>query len=166
MKSSPAGRAGIQAVSLFGPKMGMAALCAAAPAATKTTAMLASSVMRLKVPPPEICCANFDLPAKGRSNICLIASETKRTLDGGGFVGAEEGVDLAHRERNALLGLLPRKDAGFGIRRQHRGFHRDRIRMGGNVVRQDQHRRLTLTHEIARHGEDEIRIGAVQPRPA
>src|SRR5258708_39768930 len=34
MKSSPAGRAGIQAVSLFGPKFGTVAVCPAGPAAS------------------------------------------------------------------------------------------------------------------------------------
>src|SRR6266566_3484811 len=34
MKSSPAGRAGIQAVSLFGPKFGVGATCPASPAAS------------------------------------------------------------------------------------------------------------------------------------
>src|SRR5438477_4376834 len=34
MKSSPAGRAGIQAVSLFGPKSGVGVVCPAGPAAS------------------------------------------------------------------------------------------------------------------------------------
>ena len=33
----------------------------------------------------------------------------------------EEGMDLAHRQRNPLLGLLPREHAHFGFRREHRG---------------------------------------------
>ena len=74
---------------------------------------------------------------------------------------AQERTDLAHRQRNSLLRLLPREHAHFRLRREHRGLHRDRIRMRRNIVRQDQHRRLATAHEIARHGEHEVGVGAV-----
>jgi len=32
-----------------------------------------------------------------------------------------------------------------------------------DIVRQDQHGRLTIAHEIARHREDEVGVGAVHP---
>ena len=73
----------------------------------------------------------------------------------------EERADLAHRQGNPLLGLLPRKHAHFGLRREHRGLHGDGVRMRRDIVRQDQHGRLAVAHEIARHGEDEVGIGAV-----
>ena len=73
------------------------------------------------------------------------------------LAGARAGTtDLADRERNALLRLLPRKQADFGVRRQHRGLHGDRVGMRRDIVGQDQHRRLAIAHEIARHREDEI----------
>ena len=73
----------------------------------------------------------------------------------------EEGTYLANRERNPLLRLLPRKHADFGVRRQHRGLHGDRVRMRRDIVRQNEHRRLAVAHEIARHREDEVGIGAI-----
>src|SRR5437899_3091321 len=79
-------------------------------------------------------------------------------------VRAQEGADLAHRERHPLFRLLPRKQADFSVRRQQRAFHGDRVRMRGDVIGQDQDRRPALANEIARHGEDEIRIGAIHPR--
>ena len=48
-------------------------------------------------------------------------------------------MDLAHRQGNPLLGLLPREHAHFGVWREHRGLHGDRIRMHRNVIRQDQY---------------------------
>src|SRR5690349_9040147 len=34
---------------------------------------------------------------------------------------AHERTNLAHRQRNPVLGLLPRIEAHFGFRREHRG---------------------------------------------
>jgi len=73
----------------------------------------------------------------------------------------EEGTHLAHRQGNPLLGLLPREHAHFGLRREHRGLHGDGVRMRRDIIRQDQQGRLTIAHEIARHREDEVGIGAV-----
>ena len=44
-------------------------------------------------------------------------------------MGPKEGTYLAHRQRYPLLGLLPREHAHFGLRREHRGFHGDGVRM-------------------------------------
>ena len=68
---------------------------------------------------------------------------------------------MAHRQGNPLLGLLPWVHAHFGLRREHRGLHGDGVRMRRDIVRQDQDGRLTLTHEIACHGVDEVRVAAV-----
>src|SRR5437667_3118630 len=76
----------------------------------------------------------------------------------------KEGTYLAYRYRNPLLGLLPRVHAHFGFRREHRGLHRNGIRMRRDIVRQDQYGRLAIAYEIARHGEDEIGFGAVHVR--
>jgi hypothetical protein len=67
-------------------------------------------------------------------------------------------MDLAHRQGNPLLGLLPREHAHFGLRRQHRGLHRHGIGMGRDIIGEDQDGRLAIAHEIARHGEDESGI--------
>src|SRR5216683_3655318 len=75
----------------------------------------------------------------------------------------EKGTNLAHRQGNPLLGLLPRENAHFGIWREHRRLHGDGVRMRRNVIRQDQHGRLALAHEIASHGEDEVGVGAIHP---
>ena len=40
-------------------------------------------------------------------------------------------------------------------------FHGDGVRVRRDIVGQDQHRRLAIAHEIARHREDEVGIGAV-----
>jgi hypothetical protein len=80
----------------------------------------------------------------------------------------EERAYLAHRQRNPLLGLLPREHAYFRIRREHRGLHGDGVGMGGDIIRQDQHGRLAITDEIARHSKNEVGIVAVhlgQQRP-
>src|SRR5579871_2179754 len=53
---------------------------------------------------------------------------------------AQERADLPDRQRNALLGLLPREHAHLGLWRQHRRFHGDGVGMGRNVVGQNQHR--------------------------
>src|SRR5258706_3689462 len=74
---------------------------------------------------------------------------------------AHERAYLAHRERNTLPGLLPRIEAHFGLRCEHRRFHGDGVRVRRNVVRQHQYGRLAVAHEIARHGDDEIGVGAV-----
>ena len=70
----------------------------------------------------------------------------------------QEGTYLAHCQRNSFLGFLPREHAHLGVRRQHRGFHRHRVRVCRDVVRQDEDRRLARAHEIARHGEDEVGV--------
>src|SRR5690349_15461813 len=76
-------------------------------------------------------------------------------------VRAQERADLAHRQRNPLLRLLPRKQADLGIRRQHRRLHRDVVGMRRDIVGQHQYRRLALADEIAVYREDEIRIVAI-----
>src|SRR5216683_3520978 len=73
----------------------------------------------------------------------------------------EEGTNLAYRQGNPLLGLLPREHAHFGIWREHRGLHGDGIRMRRDIIRQDKYGRLAIAHEIASHGEDEVGVGAV-----
>src|SRR6202023_1368060 len=76
----------------------------------------------------------------------------------------EEGMYLAHRQGNPLLGLLPREHAHFGPWREHRGLHGDGVGMPRDIVRQNQYGRLAAAHEIARHGENEVRFGAVHLR--
>ena len=56
----------------------------------------------------------------------------------------EEGTYLAHRQGNPLLGLFPREHAHFGLRREHRGLHGDGVWMRGDIVGQDQYRRLAI----------------------
>ena len=70
-------------------------------------------------------------------------------------------MDLAHRQRNPLLGLLPWEHAHFGLWREHRGLHGHSVGMRRDIIRQDQHGRLAIAHEIACHREDEVRVGAV-----
>src|SRR5215831_20726438 len=72
----------------------------------------------------------------------------------------QEGPYLAHCQGNPLLGLFPGEHAHFGLRREHRGLHGDGVWVGRDIVRQDQYRRLAIAHEIARHGEDEVGVGA------
>ena len=69
----------------------------------------------------------------------------------------EEGTYLAHRQGNPLLGLLPREHAHFGLRREHRGLHRDGVRMCRDIVRQDQDGVLARAHKIARDREQALR---------
>src|SRR5258708_18408775 len=76
----------------------------------------------------------------------------------------EEGVDLAHRQGNPLLRFLPGEHAHFRLRRQHRALHRDRVRMGRGIVRQDQNGCLATAQEIACHGENEVGIGLEHSR--
>ena len=73
----------------------------------------------------------------------------------------EEGAHVAHRFGNLFLGLLPRVDAHFRLRRETRALHGDGVGVRRHIVRQDQDGRLAVVHEIARHGEDEVRVGAV-----
>src|SRR6266487_6715593 len=68
----------------------------------------------------------------------------------------EEGTYLAHRQGNPLLGLLPWEHAHFGLRREHRGFHGDSVRMRRDIIRQDQYGRPAIAHEITCHTPDEI----------
>src|SRR5207249_150890 len=72
----------------------------------------------------------------------------------------KEGTYLAHGQGNPLLGLLPREHAHFALRREHRALHGDRVWMRRDVVWQDQYGRLATAHEITRHGEDEVGVGA------
>src|SRR2546426_8000381 len=57
----------------------------------------------------------------------------------------EEGMDLAHRQGNPLFGFFPREHAHFGFRREHRALHSDGVRVGRDIVRQDQNRGLATT---------------------
>ena len=43
-------------------------------------------------------------------------------------------------------------------------FHRDRVRMRRDIIRQDQNGRLAVAHEIAGHREDEVGISAIHLR--
>ena len=72
-------------------------------------------------------------------------------------------MDLAHCQGNPLLGLLPREHAYFGFGREHRGLHGHGVRMRRDIVRQDEHGRLAIAHEIARHRENKVGVGAVHP---
>ena len=45
----------------------------------------------------------------------------------------EEGPYLVHRQGNPLLGLFPRENAHFGLRREHRGVHCDCVRMRRDI---------------------------------
>src|SRR5262245_31266089 len=64
----------------------------------------------------------------------------------------EEGMNLAHRQRDSFLGFLPREHAHFGLWREHRTLHGDGVRVRGDLVRKNQDWVLATTHEIARHG--------------
>src|SRR5579872_2168210 len=70
----------------------------------------------------------------------------------------KEGMNLAHRQGDSLLRLFPREDAYFGFRREHRALHGDGVGVRGDLVRQDQNWVLATTHEIARHGKEEVRV--------
>src|SRR5262249_38703315 len=76
---------------------------------------------------------------------------------------SEEGTDLAHRQGDSLLGLLPRVDAYFRLRREHCALHRHGVRMRWDIVRHYEHGCRAVGHEIARKGEDEIGVGAEHP---
>src|SRR5215813_8747411 len=75
----------------------------------------------------------------------------------------EEGMNLAHRQRDSLLGFLPGEDAHLGFWRKHRALHGYGVWVRGNFVRQDQDWVLATPHEIACHGEDEIGVGFEHP---
>src|SRR5678815_4357637 len=75
----------------------------------------------------------------------------------------EEGMNLAHGQWYSLLGLLPREDAHFALRREHRALHGDGQWVRGDVVRQDQYRVLATPNEIAGHGEEEVGVGFEHP---
>ena len=47
-------------------------------------------------------------------------------------------MNLAHGQRNPLLGVLPREQTDFGSRREHRALHRDRVGVRRDIVGQDQ----------------------------
>ena len=71
----------------------------------------------------------------------------------------EEGMNLAHRQRDSLLGFLPGEDAHLGFWCKHRALHGDGVWVRGNFVRQDQDRILATPHKITGHGEHEVRVG-------
>jgi len=76
----------------------------------------------------------------------------------------EEGMDLAHRQRNPLFGLFPREDAHFGIwARASRTPWRRRKGARGRRPAGPRNRVLATTHEIACQGEDEVGIGFEHP---
>ena len=58
----------------------------------------------------------------------------------------EEGADVAYRQRDLVLGVLPRVEAHLRVRRQMHRLHRDGVRVRRHVVRQDQDRRLAVAH--------------------
>ena len=74
----------------------------------------------------------------------------------------QEGPYLPHRQRDPLLGLLPREHAYLGFRREHRGLHGDCVGMCRDIIGEYQHGRLAITHETACHGPNEVRISAVE----
>jgi hypothetical protein len=71
----------------------------------------------------------------------------------------EEGMNLAHRQGDSLLGFFPREHAHFGLGREQRALHGDSVWMRGDLVRQHQDWVLAITHETAGHGEDEVGVG-------
>src|SRR5579859_5045216 len=90
--------------------------------------------------------------ARGSSMVELApaaASCEHRRLSRSWAMCSEERMYLAHRQRNSFLGLLPREDAHFGLRREHRGLHGHGVWMRRDIVRQDQYGRLAIAHEIA-----------------
>src|SRR5262245_5597900 len=68
----------------------------------------------------------------------------------------EEGMDLAHSQRNPLFRLFPGENAHFGFRCEHRALHGDVVRVRRNIVRQNQDGVLATSYEIPCHGEDEV----------
>jgi len=54
-----------------------------------------------------------------------------------GLMRLEEGMNLAHRQRDSILGFLPREQAHLGLGREHGTFHGDGVGVGGDLVRQD-----------------------------
>ena len=69
-------------------------------------------------------------------------------------------MDVAHGQGNPILGFFPGEQAHFGFRREHRRLHGDGVRVGRDIVGQDQNLALAATHEIPRHGEEEVGVGA------
>src|SRR5215472_13830115 len=65
-------------------------------------------------------------------------------------------MNLAYRQGNSLLRLLPWEYAHLGLWCEHRALHSDGVRVRRDIVRQDQDRILATTHELACHGEDEV----------
>src|SRR5882724_796958 len=89
---------------------------------------------------------------------------TARLAGGGhGSVRPKEVAHLAHRLGNQALRLLPGVEAHVGLRGQTHDLHGYGVWVRRDVVRQDQYRCLARTHEIARHGEDEVGVGAIHP---
>src|SRR5215831_2783725 len=58
--------------------------------------------------------------------------------------------------------LFPGIDRYLGIRRQRCDVDGRLVRVRRGIVRQDKHRRLAVTHELARHAVHEVRPGAVK----
>src|SRR5439155_16183341 len=53
---------------------------------------------------------------------------------------SEERMNLAHRERNSLLGFFPRENAHFSLWGEHRALHGDGVWVRRDLVGQDQDR--------------------------
>ena len=60
--------------------------------------------------------------------------------------------------------LLPRIDADLGLRREHHGLHRDRVRDAPGCRRAARARASGTAHEVARYGEHEVGVRAVHAR--
>ena len=84
----------------------------------------------------------------------LVAYFIDAVVKAGRCAGGKNG--LAHRQGNPLFGFFPGEHAHFGFRREHHALHGNGVRMGRNIVRQDQYRGLATAHEIACHGEHEV----------
>src|SRR2546428_13746534 len=125
------------------------------PLTTKSNAMLSSSQSH-----PRLRQLASARQLRGRTGACRPVV-WRRRLSKSRPMRPKEGMYLAHGQGNPLLGFLPREHAHFGLRREHGGLHGDLVRMCRDIVRQDQYGCLAMTHEIARHSEDEVWVGAV-----
>jgi hypothetical protein len=73
----------------------------------------------------------------------------------------EKGAHVTQRQRNPVLGLLPRVEAHLSVRREKHRLHGHRVGVRRDIVRENQYGCLASAHEIARHGEDEVGVRAV-----
>jgi predicted permease len=69
---------------------------------------------------PRCSCRSDAGPARS-----IAAAHRKLVIVLRGPVRLEEGMNLAHRQRDSLLRFLPREDAHFALWREHRALHGD-----------------------------------------